>query len=77
MAAKQKGGAIAPLAPPPPRSATGMDAVTNYYALVKVTQGETVISHVKDSLGKDRSGATSIKDARVDQHFSLSLLTRV
>ena len=43
----------------------GLYAVMNY-ALVKVTQGETVISHVKNSPGQDRSGATSIVDARAD-----------
>ena len=32
-------------------------AITHYYALVKVTQGETVISDVKDILGQDKSGA--------------------
>ena len=46
----------------------GLYAVTNYYVLVTVSQGETVISHVKNSPGQDRSGATSIIDARADQH---------
>ena len=59
----------------------GLYAFTNYNALVKVSQEETVISHVKNSLGQDRSGATSIIDARADQHvcsclFSLTTLSR-
>ena len=41
--------------------------VTYYYALVKVTQGETVISDVKDSPAQDKSGAIeSFKTAVID-----------
>ena len=42
------------------------DAVTHYYTLVNVSQGETVISSFKKSPGQDRSGAISIIDAHAD-----------
>ena len=51
--------------------------VGKYFVLVKVTQGETVISHVKISPGQDRSGATSIIDARTDKHVCSGLLEHV
>ena len=43
----------------------------------KVIQGETVISHVKNSPGQGRSGATLIIDTCADQHVCNCFLEHV